>query len=70
MKIFKLVASLFGIVAVILGNNACKKDNECCTYSYLGSTTTVCEDDAFWRQYYDTWSEFVVYAESYGAVCD
>ena len=70
MKVFKLFASLLGVLALFFGNSSCKKDNDCCTYTYLGSTTTICEDDAYWKQYYDTWSEFVDYAESYGAVCD
>jgi cyclic lactone autoinducer peptide len=70
MRLLKLIASLVGVFAILTGNSACKKDNECCTYTYQGATTSVCEDDAYWRQYYDTWSEFVDYAESYGAVCD
>jgi hypothetical protein len=70
MKILKLCASFLGVFAVLFSSSACNKDEECCSYTYGGNTTTVCRDDSNWQQYYDSWSEFVEYAEAYGADCD
>ena len=71
MKLLKICASFIGFFAVLFGSSSCDKDeNRCCTYSYMGATLTVCEDDELWKQDYDTWEEFVEYAESNDYDCN
>ena len=72
MKVFKLFASLLGVFAIVFGNTACKKDkNECCSYTYLGTTETLCEDDeAEWSAYFDNWAEVKTFVEAFGGDCD
>ena len=71
MKPFKLLALILGIFAVLFSQSACSDKEKCCVFSYAGSTTRVCEDDEDeWRQYADSWEEYVTYFESYGGECD
>lgn len=59
-----------GLVVILFGGNSCKKDDPCCTWSYAGDTYTYCRDGNEWKDYADTWDEFVTYAEAFGANCD
>ena len=71
MKVLKLCLSLLGIFAVLFGNNGCKKDDECCTYTYLGQTETLCEDDEDeWNTYFNNWDDVKDFVEAYGGNCD
>lgn len=70
MKVFKLFASLLGVLAIVFGNSSCKKDKECCTWTYAGQTASWCEDDNDWQSYYADWNDFKDYIESYGGNCD